>query len=144
MQGAKETSSNVAASAKSGLEKAKVTAQEKVEKMTTRDPVEKEMARARKEERVTQLDKQEARGHTGTHDYTATGTGAPDYLTGDPGHTTGVQPTRGQTEGVVGSQNPPGEYTGTGRVPIGDSRTGVGHPIQREGTGGAYDDRGGY
>lgn len=64
--------------------------------MTTRDPVEKEMARERKEERVTQaeLDKQEARGHTGTHDYTATETGgAPDYLTGDPGYTTGVQPT---------------------------------------------------
>ncbi|KAG5555542.1 hypothetical protein RHGRI_006249 [Rhododendron griersonianum] len=141
MQGAKETASNVAASAKSELEKAEATAQEKVEKTKTRDPVEKEMARERKEDRVTQaeLDKQEARGHTGTHDYTATGTGtgAPDYLTGDPGYTTGVQPTHRQTEAVVGSQNPPGEYTGTGR-------TGVGHPDQREGTGGAYDDRGGY
>ncbi|XP_058207558.1 11 kDa late embryogenesis abundant protein-like [Rhododendron vialii] len=137
MQGAKETASNVAASAKSGLEKAKATTQEKVEKMTTRDPVEKEMARERKEERVTQaeLDKQEARGHnaaarhTGTHDYTATETGgAPDYLTGDPGYTTGVQPTRRQTGGVVGSQNRPGEYTGTGQVPIRDTQTGVGHP----------------
>ncbi|KAF7146858.1 hypothetical protein RHSIM_Rhsim03G0006400 [Rhododendron simsii] len=154
MQGGKETTSNVAASAKSGLEKAKATAQEKVEKMTTRDPVEKEMARETKEERVTQaeLDKQEARGHnaaarhTGTHDYTATETGgAPDYLTGDPGYTTGLgQPTRRQTEGVVGSQNPPGEYTGSGQVPSQDTRTGVGHPDHREGTGGAYDDRGGY
>jgi len=129
MQGAKETASNVAASANSGLEKAKATAQEKVEKMTTRDPVEKEMARERKEERVTmqvELHKQDARGHnaaarqTGTHDCATTGTGAPDYLTGEPG-----QPTRTQTEGVVGSQNPPGEYTGTGRVPIPDTQTGV-------------------
>ncbi|KAH7855537.1 hypothetical protein Vadar_025965 [Vaccinium darrowii] len=124
MQGAKETASNVAASAKSGMEKAKVTAQENVEKMTTRDPVEKDMARERKAERMTQaeLEKQDARGHnaaarqTGTHDYTPTGTGAPDYLCGESGYTTG-QPTHRQTEGVVGSQNPPGEYAGTGRVP---------------------------
>ncbi|KAI3917777.1 hypothetical protein MKW92_019044 [Papaver armeniacum] len=48
---AKEAASNVAASAKSGLDKTKVTMQEKGEKMTAHDPIEKDMATQRKEEK---------------------------------------------------------------------------------------------
>ncbi|KAL0346292.1 UNVERIFIED_CONTAM: seed maturation protein [Sesamum radiatum] len=44
MQSAKETASNIAASAKAGMEKTKATAQEKAERMTTRDPIQKDIA----------------------------------------------------------------------------------------------------
>ncbi|KAL3819905.1 hypothetical protein ACJIZ3_005810 [Penstemon smallii] len=52
MKSAKEAASNVAASAKAGMEKTKATMQEKGEKMTTRDPLQKEMATEKKEERI--------------------------------------------------------------------------------------------
>ncbi|XP_057488928.1 11 kDa late embryogenesis abundant protein-like [Actinidia eriantha] len=141
MQSMKETASNMAASAKSGADKAKATAQEKAEQMTTRDPVEKEMARQKKEERVDQaeLNKLAARREHNAaarqageaQHHTATGTGTTDYLTGEP--------TRHVTEDVVGAQNPPGEYTGgIGRVPLRKTGARVGHPEQ----GGAYGDQG--
>ena len=110
--------------------------------MTTRDPVEKEMAKQKKEERVDQaeLNKQAALLHNaaarqvgGAQHYTATGTGTgtPDYLTGDP--------TLHETEDVVGTQNPPGEHTGgIGRVPLRKTGASVGHP----GQGGAHGDQG--
>ncbi|KAK9986645.1 hypothetical protein SO802_031596 [Lithocarpus litseifolius] len=61
----KETAANVAASAKSGMEKSKATVQEKVERMTARDPLQKKLATEKKEERKTQaeLEKQQAREH---------------------------------------------------------------------------------
>ncbi|KAL0316880.1 UNVERIFIED_CONTAM: Late embryogenesis abundant protein 46 [Sesamum radiatum] len=55
MQSAKETASNVAASAKSGMEKTKATVQEKAERMTTRDPIQKDMATQKKRERSWRL-----------------------------------------------------------------------------------------
>ncbi|EPS73164.1 hypothetical protein M569_01597, partial [Genlisea aurea] len=65
MQSAKETASNIAASAKAGMEKSKAIAHEKAEKMTTTDPIKKDIAEQRKEERIhhAQLQKQEARHH---------------------------------------------------------------------------------
>ncbi|KAJ9565376.1 hypothetical protein OSB04_001342 [Centaurea solstitialis] len=47
----KESAANMAASAKSGMDKTKATLQEKGEKMTAHDPMQKEMAREKKEER---------------------------------------------------------------------------------------------
>ncbi|GFS37422.1 late embryogenesis abundant 4-5 [Actinidia rufa] len=131
MQSMKETASNMAASTKSGADKAKATAQEKRKKWLGK----------RKEERVDQaeLNKQAARREHnaaarqagGAQHYTATGTGTTDYLPGEP--------TRHVTEDVVGAQNPPGEYIGgIGRVPLRKTGARVDHPEQ----GGAYGDQG--
>ncbi|XP_057768773.1 11 kDa late embryogenesis abundant protein-like [Salvia miltiorrhiza] len=74
MQSAKD----MAASAKSGMEKTKATLQEKGEKMTSRDPLQKEMATEKKEERVDEAEQQKREAqrrndaNTGrTPDYTA-------------------------------------------------------------------------
>ncbi|KAL0404993.1 UNVERIFIED_CONTAM: Late embryogenesis abundant protein 46 [Sesamum radiatum] len=56
MQSMKETVSNVAASAKSGIHKTKATVQEKVDKMGAHSPTEKAMATERKEQRMFQAD----------------------------------------------------------------------------------------
>ncbi|KAL6987003.1 hypothetical protein U1Q18_012762 [Sarracenia purpurea var. burkii] len=164
MKSMKESAANVAASAKSGMEKTKATAQEKVEKISAHDPQQKEMARQKKEDRVNQaeLHKQEVRennaaakqtggtqfttgagtgtgiGSGGTHFTTGPGTGAeigtPDYLTGTPEYSTG-QPTGRVTEGVVGSQNPVGDqYTGSGRGRV---------PIRETDTGVGHPEHGG-
>ncbi|XP_076894427.1 11 kDa late embryogenesis abundant protein-like [Bidens hawaiensis] len=86
----KESVSNMAASAKAGMEKTKATLQEKGEKMTAHDPMQKEMAREKKEERKheAEYEKQAAKEHnaaqraagtmgtgTGTHTYTTTARG---------------------------------------------------------------------
>ncbi|KAG8371861.1 hypothetical protein BUALT_Bualt12G0007000 [Buddleja alternifolia] len=128
MQSAKETASNVAASAKAGMEKTKATLQEKGEKMTTRDPLQKEIATEKKDERIHEAERQklEARqqnvatrqgaagGGTFGHDYT-TGTGHPtgagvrsDYPqtgTTGAGHTagTGVRSDYPQGQGLAGT-----------------------------------------
>ncbi|MCL7044452.1 hypothetical protein MKW94_008711 [Papaver nudicaule] len=49
---ARDAASNVAASAKSGLDKTKATGQEKGERMTSHDPIEKDMATKKKEEKI--------------------------------------------------------------------------------------------
>ncbi|CAI9301294.1 unnamed protein product [Lactuca saligna] len=61
----KESASNMAASAKAGMEKTKATLQEKGEKMTAHDPMQKEMAREKKEERKheAEYEKEAAREH---------------------------------------------------------------------------------
>ncbi|CAM8887541.1 unnamed protein product [Rhodiola kirilowii] len=68
MQSAKEAASNVAASAKAGMDKTKAVVQEKVDKMTAHDPTEKDMATQKKEEKITQVEinKQQARDVTKT------------------------------------------------------------------------------
>ncbi|KAL1554591.1 Protein le25 [Salvia divinorum] len=76
MQSAKD----MAASAKSGMEKTKATVQEKGERMTTRDPLQKQMATEKKEERIdeAELRKREAqaqRRNTTGGDTTGFGTG---------------------------------------------------------------------
>ncbi|KAI3806479.1 hypothetical protein L1987_22386 [Smallanthus sonchifolius] len=83
----KESASNMAASAKAGMEKTKATLQEKGEKMTAHDPIQKEMAREKKDERKHEAEyekeakkelnaaQRQATGTTGTHTYTTTGTG---------------------------------------------------------------------
>ncbi|XP_009604364.1 11 kDa late embryogenesis abundant protein-like [Nicotiana tabacum] len=134
MQAAKEKAANVAASAKAGMEKTKAVVGEKAEKLTTRDPVEKQMATEKKEERIHQaeMDKlaaqeqnaasRQAAATGGTTAYTASSGGVA------PGHTTGAQGTTtaptGTTTGVVGTQNPPGTTTGTGRATVQGPNTG--------------------
>ncbi|CAK9148466.1 unnamed protein product [Ilex paraguariensis] len=56
MQLVKETSANIAASAKAGLDKTKTVLEEKVEKMIACDPVEKEMAARKKEEKIKEAE----------------------------------------------------------------------------------------
>ncbi|XP_058207556.1 late embryogenesis abundant protein 46-like [Rhododendron vialii] len=60
---AKESAANVAATAKSGMDKTKATVQEKVERMSAHDPMQKDMATERKQEKIHQAEcnKQEAR-----------------------------------------------------------------------------------
>ncbi|PHT37303.1 18 kDa seed maturation protein [Capsicum baccatum] len=133
MQSAKETAANIAASAKSGMEKTKAVVEEKAEKLTTSDPVQRQMATEKKEQRIHQaeMDKltaqeqnaasKQAAATGGTTAYTATGGGmGPGYTTGThgtaPGHT-GLSHTPG-TQGTT-----PG-YTGLGHTTVGQT-TGV-------------------
>uniref|UniRef100_A0A7N0UB25 Seed maturation protein LEA 4 n=1 Tax=Kalanchoe fedtschenkoi TaxID=63787 RepID=A0A7N0UB25_KALFE len=161
MQKAKETASNVAASAKAGMDKTKAVVQEKVDKMSAHDPVEKDMAAQRKEERIQQaeMNKQQTREHNaaamghstgvlgtgGTYSHSATG--VPGHSTGThqmsamPGHGTG-QPLGGHVvEGTVGSR-PIGTATGTGGTTAHHTQAGVNpgtHPTgYGTGTGGTY------
>ncbi|KAL3533925.1 hypothetical protein ACH5RR_007446 [Cinchona calisaya] len=153
MQSIKEKAANVAASAKSGMEKTKATVQEKVDRMTAHNPTEKEMATERKEERMNQaeLNKQETKEHNAaaknaTHatgaPHTYSTTGAPGHPTGThqmsalPGHGTG-QPAGHVTEGVIQS-HPIGTATGTARLGAAHN-THVGAATNKGyGTGGSY------
>ncbi|KAM7271886.1 hypothetical protein ACFE04_031100 [Oxalis oulophora] len=148
MQSAKEAIANVAASAKSGMEKTKATAQEKVDKMTAHDPIQKDMATQKKQERVTQaeLDKQEARQHnavakqagqmgghpeyttTGTGAYTAPGTGGTGFNTTET-HSYSTTGAHGQPTGAHQMSAMPGH--GTGQPAGGHVTEGVigSHPI---------------
>ncbi|KAH0971937.1 hypothetical protein GBA52_024093 [Prunus armeniaca] len=156
----KETAANIAASAKSGMDKTKATVQEKVEKMTAHDPVEKDMAARKGEERMVgaKLNKREAMTHNtvarhkasvgGPTGYTASGTGTHTYSTSGataqptgahqmsalPGHGT-EQPAGQVTEGVVES-HPIGINTSTGRTAA--HNTGVGRNPPGYGTGGTF------
>ncbi|XP_027176969.1 18 kDa seed maturation protein-like [Coffea eugenioides] len=131
MQAIKEKAANVAASAKSGMEKTKATMQEKVDRAAANNPTEKEMATERKEQKVNQaeFDKRAAQEHNAAarnatkntgQPHTYSTTGAPGHPTGThqqsalPGHGTG-QPTGQVTEGVVESHHI-GTATGTGRT----------------------------
>ncbi|KAK4432174.1 Late embryogenesis abundant protein 46 [Sesamum alatum] len=165
MQSAKETASNVAASAKAGMEKTKATVQEKAEKMTTRDPIQKDMATQKKEERIQEAErqKQETRMHNaaakqtggqpgyttggdfntgGTggaglgHDYTTTGTGGG---LGTDYMTTGTEGTGYTAEGggVLGSDYPQSGMAGTGTTTgTGGARVRHGHQDPKAGGGG--------
>ncbi|OMO62993.1 Late Embryogenesis Abundant protein [Corchorus capsularis] len=163
MQSIKETAANIAASARSGLEKTKATLEEKVERATAHDPVQKDMATQKKEERIRQaeLEKQEARennaaarqgggdggftakgsgGHmaSGTHTYSTTGqmgqpTGA-QQMSALPGHGTG-QPTAQVDDGRVQAY-PVGVNTGVGGSKSHNTRV-EGNP-HAYGTGGTY------
>ncbi|KAK6779050.1 hypothetical protein RDI58_025768 [Solanum bulbocastanum] len=127
MEAAKKTAANVAASAKSGMEKTKAVVTEKAEKLTTSEPVERQMATEKKEQRIHQaeMDKlaaqeqnaasRQAAATGGTTAYTATGggvdlghttTGTHGMTAGHTGlgHTTGTHGiTQGQTTGVTGT-----------------------------------------
>ncbi|KAF4374527.1 hypothetical protein F8388_016078 [Cannabis sativa] len=140
VESAKESAANVAASAKSGMDKTKATVQEKVERMTAHHPLEKEIATERKEQKIAEaeLNKQQAReqnaaakeaarmgtnvgGHTG---YSAVGTGTTAYsATGATG-----QPTGHVTEGIA-KTHPIGTHAGTG--------TGTGRTTTQDPSGGA-------
>ncbi|MCD9561238.1 hypothetical protein HAX54_020241 [Datura stramonium] len=101
MQAAKEKAANMAASAKSGMEKTKATLEEKAERMRTRDPLKKEMATEKKDDKKTaaELNKREANDqnaaarHGGAQGYTTMG--APEYST------TAYDPTDDTTGGGV-------------------------------------------
>ncbi|KAK6941921.1 Late embryogenesis abundant protein, LEA_1 subgroup [Dillenia turbinata] len=64
MESVKETVANIGASARSGMDKTKAAAQEKIDLMTANSPREREMATERKNARMTEaeLRKQEAYG----------------------------------------------------------------------------------
>ncbi|XP_062167907.1 18 kDa seed maturation protein-like [Alnus glutinosa] len=106
---AKETATNVAASAQCGMEKTKATVDEKMEMGKARDPAQKEAVTRKKEERTIQADRQEQEAcacNAAAKQPGKAGTGGP---TG--GHPTGTNPTSalpGQgtggypIEGVVG------------------------------------------
>nr|XP_027070639.1 protein LE25-like [Coffea arabica] len=120
MQKAKETSADVAASAKSGMDKTKAALQEKAEKMTT-DPVKKEMAERKK--RKSSLKQSVRRDGCAKLPGEATTTL---HTAGDPlGHAgySAQGPVREDyptsvTSGVVGSQYPAGVNTGSGRTGV--------------------------
>ncbi|CAI9765683.1 unnamed protein product [Fraxinus pennsylvanica] len=152
MQSMKETAANVAASAKSGMEKTKAVVQEKMERMTANNPTEKQMATEKKEEKIDQAEhhKQEAREKNAassqvanagaTHSYSTTGeTGQPTgsyQMSALPGHGSG-QPMGQVTESIIKS-HPIGTATGTGR-PTTAHNTHVGTGANKGyGTGGAY------
>ncbi|KAL0334229.1 UNVERIFIED_CONTAM: Late embryogenesis abundant protein 46 [Sesamum angustifolium] len=159
MQSAKETASNVAASAKSGMEKTKATVQEKAERMTTRDPIQKDMATQKKEERILEAErqKQEAREHNAAARQTGGGAYGEGYTTGTTGGTTGgvlghdyTTGTGGTgaggytAEGGLGSDYPQGTMggmtgtgTGAGRMRHQDPSTGGGARTGH-GTGSTY------
>ncbi|CAI9097438.1 OLC1v1033868C1 [Oldenlandia corymbosa var. corymbosa] len=126
MQRAKEAASNVAASAKSGMEKTKATMEEKAEKMATRDPARKEMAAEKRDERYqeAELGKQGAYdqnaaakqtrgvgqgfttgGGRAGEDYPAGGTGAFEGAQYPSGANTGSRATTGTT-GTHGTRRP--------------------------------------
>ncbi|KAF5184455.1 18 kDa seed maturation protein-like [Thalictrum thalictroides] len=128
MASAKETASNIAASAQSGMDKTKATVQEKVEKMTAHDPMEKEIATQRKEDKINQAEikKQEIRAHNAATHHMGGATGgtvgglhgtATGHSTGMqqmsavPGHGTGAPAGGHVTEGSVGT-HPVGTNTG--------------------------------
>ncbi|CAE6088770.1 unnamed protein product [Arabidopsis arenosa] len=157
MQSMKETASNIAASAKSGMDKTKATLEEKAEKMKTRDPVQKQMATQVKEDKINQaeMQKRETREYnaamkeaagagtglglgTATHSTTGQvghGTGT-HQMSALPGHGTG-QLTDRVVEGTAVT-DPIGRNTGTGRTTAhntlvgGGGTTGYGGPLFRQ------------
>ncbi|CAN7069274.1 hypothetical protein IGI04_041839 [Brassica rapa subsp. trilocularis] len=157
MQSMKETASNIAASAKSGMDKTKATLEEKAEKMTTRDPLQKEMATQKKEGRINEaeMQKREAREHNAVMKEASgagTGTGlgmgtATHSTTGHVGHGTGThkmsalpghgtgQPAGHVVDGTAVTE-PIGTNTGTGRTTAHNTRVGGG--TTGYGTGGGY------
>ncbi|CAH8312665.1 unnamed protein product [Eruca vesicaria subsp. sativa] len=159
MQSMKETASNIAASAKSGMDKTKATLGEKAEKMTTRDPIQKQMATQKKEGRINEaeMQKREACEHNAAMKEASgagTGTGlglgsATHSTTGQVGHGTGThqmsalpghgtgQPTGQVVEGTAVTE-PIGTNTGTGRTTAHNTHVGGGTGTTGYGTGGGY------
>ncbi|CAN6810219.1 unnamed protein product [Brassica oleracea var. botrytis] len=159
MQSMKETASNIAASAKSGMDKTKATLEEKVGllAMTTRDPVQKQMATQKKEAKINQaeMQKREVREHNAAMKEAAgggTGTGlglgsATHSTTGHVGHGTGThqmsalpghgtgQATGHVVEGTTLTE-PIGTNTGTGRTAAHNAHVGGG--TTGYGTSGGY------
>ncbi|XP_043691645.1 11 kDa late embryogenesis abundant protein-like [Telopea speciosissima] len=149
MQSAKEAASNIAASAKAGMDKTKATVEEKVEKMATHNPIEKDMATHRKQEKIDQaeLNKQAVRDHNAASRQQQTTTTTTGHTT-----TTGLNPmsgmhghgTTGHThESVMMGSHPPGmttTTTNTNPAANYDPRLGGGytHTGTGTGTGGAY------
>ncbi|KAF8118759.1 hypothetical protein N665_0002s0069 [Sinapis alba] len=124
MQSMKETASNIAASAKSGMDKTKATLEEKAEKMTTRDPVQKQMATQKKEAKIDQaeMQKREVREHNAAMKEAA-GTGTGLGLGSATHSTTGHEP--------IGTNT-----AGTGRTTAHNTHVGGGTTGYR--TGGGY------
>ncbi|KAI3867991.1 hypothetical protein MKX03_035207 [Papaver bracteatum] len=147
----KETASNVAASAKSGMDKTKATVQEKAERMTAHDPMQKEMATQRKEEKINEAEMHKQMTHEqneAAKQQRNVGTPATGGVLGGHGHSTGMNPMSALpghgtgaphggnvTEGVVGS-HPIGTNTGTGGTTAGNPRVGGTHNSSL--TGGGY------
>ncbi|MCD7456509.1 hypothetical protein HAX54_031947 [Datura stramonium] len=148
MQSMKEKASNIAASAKSGMEKTKAVVQEKVERMKTHDPTQKEIATEKKEERIheAEMNKQLTQHRNAAlHHGAGTGTGRPHYsnTTADStGYSTGLhqtgQPMSQVTDEVIQS-HPIGVGTGTHQRASAAHNTHVGGGVnQGYGTGGNY------
>ncbi|XP_004249727.2 late embryogenesis abundant protein 46-like [Solanum lycopersicum] len=148
MEAAKQTAANVAASAKSGMEKTKAVVTEKTEKLTTSDPVQRQMATEKKEQRIHQaeMDKlaakeqnaasRQAAATGGTTAYTATGGGITGTHGTATGHT-GLGHTTTATHGTTASHTGLGHTTGT-HVPTA-GHAGLGHTTGTHGTAGHTD-----
>ncbi|KAL5697609.1 hypothetical protein ACHQM5_028734 [Ranunculus cassubicifolius] len=148
---AKETASNIAASAQSGMDKTKAIVQEKAERLSAHDPMEKERATARKEEKINQaeLNKQEIREQNAANRLhsggVAGGTTAGFY---DGSHTHGTGPTgmnqmsalpghgTGQVVEGTAQAHPMGVNTGSGGT-VGTNPRAGGETNQGYGTGGS-------
>ncbi|XP_010928814.1 late embryogenesis abundant protein 46 [Elaeis guineensis] len=154
MASVKETASNIAASAKSGMEKTKATLEEKVEKMTAHHPAEKEMAEEKKQDKIREAEiakretkeqnaaaREQARaGHTGGPITTAhpSAAAAGHHTTGAPGQVAG-DPTGGHVISGTVESHPIGKETGTARPATAHNPyAGTANPAGR-GTGGGYD-----
>ncbi|GMH08207.1 hypothetical protein Nepgr_010047 [Nepenthes gracilis] len=109
VESVKETASNIAASAKSGMEKTKATVQEK-----------KEMAARKKDERITEaeLNKREAREHNAAQKQVHTTGAGTNYAPGATGHSTGPHVGTGYPSGHVegGTAGSDPFATGTDRL----------------------------
>ncbi|XP_008782853.2 11 kDa late embryogenesis abundant protein [Phoenix dactylifera] len=149
----KETASNIAASAKSGMEKTKATLEEKVEKMTAQHPAEKEMAEQKKQDKIREAEiakrevkeqnaaaREQARaGYTGGPTATAypSAAAAGHHTTGAPGQVAG-DPTGGHVISGAVKSHPVGTDAGTARPAIArNPYTGTASPAGH-GTGGGY------
>ncbi|XP_010672665.2 late embryogenesis abundant protein 46 [Beta vulgaris subsp. vulgaris] len=143
VESVKETASNIAASAKSGMDKTKATVQEKVDKMKADDDYDKALASEKKQDRVTEaeLRKQQAMSHNAAEKDAKTavagqtGTGGTGYGTTGPQYSHSTTGATGYPTGAHQMSAMPGHGTGEpagGHVMDG---TAVGsHPIGR-GTG---------
>ncbi|KAI8562088.1 hypothetical protein RHMOL_Rhmol03G0007800 [Rhododendron molle] len=98
---AKEAAANVAATAKSGMDKTKATVQEKVERMSAHDPMQKDMATERKQEKIHQAECNKQ----GAHENNAAARQA--IATGGTGTFTAVGRAQNSTPGAgtQGTQN---------------------------------------
>ncbi|XP_075511388.1 18 kDa seed maturation protein-like isoform X3 [Primulina tabacum] len=119
MQAAKETATNVTASARSGMDKTKASVQGKAEEMKTRDPLQKEMAAQKKEAKIQEAEREKQgavhQNNLARHEADAGGFGHGHTATGGNHHT--AHTAGGAVPGGAGHVGD-GHLTGTGRHAI--------------------------
>ncbi|XP_074365611.1 uncharacterized protein LOC141706709 [Apium graveolens] len=133
MSSVMEAAANIAASAKSGLDKTKAVVEEKKERMSTSDAVEKDMASLRKEEKIdlAELRKCKAYAQNAVAAATPTGSANPGFTDGGEFDTIGSftqQPAAvaapapdSFVTGKVGSAGNASDINSTGNANVGGS-----------------------